>query len=322
MKSLCAFCHDIPERVSNRVTEIQKNGGLFIDDPFAPYICTVNDLSAPVEDIQAMIPNVPRQFVHPTYKVISVWVAENFKSERSHFADYDTKVDLVNYVRDAIEEHEWKDSLVYFHHTLSETRTLKNQGWHAHVSVAHGQRLRLTNNVRFTHDILWANYVILSAGFKWLLKVIEQGADPKRSVHLSKFSELPYPLKDVYKDIRGLRPLRSYYDGFGEKIICLQLLILSTACIPERLLRSKKGYNWNVYMWNRLATWLHQWNHKQTVFHRWACAGKVYLHPLWTMVGDVEGDEFPEWEVMTLDKVREIQLSLDPDLVELSTNED
>jgi hypothetical protein len=206
---------------------------------------------------------------------------------------------MVKTCLDVANRKGWSEnSIIYFHHTLGETVQDSDAGWHSHISVARGSRMTMLDGFKTVLEIHWCEYVVLCAGFKWICKMIEQIVDGKE-VPLAKFSELPYPLKPIYTRM-GHFHTRGPLNLVGQKIICLQLIILATGHVPDQLIYYKKK-NWRNVVWNRMVKYFSKWDHKKNPIHKLALSGSVKLHPIWPTIGSVTGSEFPEWDVCNTD---------------------
>jgi hypothetical protein len=287
IQPLCVFCNGLDGVVSNLMPR-----------RIAGCLVTVNDLSPDVVKDVIVVPR-PRLFRHPSYELFTIWNSTGFDSPLDHTLDYEDKLALR---RDVIDSLPITKScrIVYFHHTLNERKSQSSAGWHAHVTCVEGGHLRLKRGNRQTGVISWCDYVILCSGFTWIMKIVECVMS-NHDVSLNKFSELPYPLADVYGDLKDV----SYgsFSNFGHRIICLQLMILSTCMVPTDILVSTNHSRWRDDLWNEVYKFLARWDYEQTPWHLCATAGRVYLHPLWLTIGEVDGDEFAEWIVATKEEI-------------------
>lgn len=289
----CSFCVDNDDLVSNYAKE--KYGKVF-----APYLVTQNDLSCEVEDARMDCP-WPRLFRHPRYQLLSIWCATDYSDPSTHSLTYEKKVSFRHRVMEKGQseplppwDSEWGEPLYYFHHTLTDTNA--PGGWHAHTSMCVGGMVRLRYSAREWAEVTWPEYVILCSTFNWLRKVYS--AYTGREENLTKFSELPYPLAEVYAQVGEMKSSKEF-SKFGAKAICLQGLILATAAFPRDILQAmRKGFSMQK-LWFAMYTFLRGWNIEGSQVDQWMRRGFPRIHKQWFEITSLKGDEFPVWFVVT-----------------------
>ena len=165
-------------------------------------------------------------------------------------------------------------------------------GWHGHVAVASKGPVQVYERTKGETTIRWCDYVILCGCFKILMKM-NQSRHNATSV-LTKFTELPFPVSDVYRD---LFDANSTGARWSQACICLQLLILETGRLPRDLAMDIGKFKDKYRLWSRFRRFLDTWRYWETKWHSRANAGEVRICKMWCKLAGIVGGEYPGWVV-------------------------
>jgi hypothetical protein len=273
----CAFCEMNTEKMSN-IAEYRIGG----------HLVTINDLSA-AHNGRPIEPTRPHLFTHPFERLECVWSTTGV-GFRGHMMTYWNKVALREEVQ-AYHDDRSDAMLTYFHFTEGEESGNVVTGWHGHVASASKGKMKIIEWTTGDYIIRWCDYVLLCGCFKILMKLNK--ARTGEVTVLTKFTELPYPVAEVYRDLYDSKQLGARW---SQACICIQIMMLATGGMPKDLVVTPRQKNFSGKLWTRLCRFLNTWRYWETKWHQFALMGEVPICREWREVGNIVGGEYPEWK--------------------------
>jgi hypothetical protein len=205
-------------------------------------------------------------FAHPSEYTFCHW--QDFGMNDGHDPNYNA---LAAKCRAKVNDHD-----VYYFHLQPKG------GWHSHYCQSSMGSVPIVVNRRRI-EVSWFDFVVISAGFKWMLKIIngiKWHKNGSSKMRLVKFCELPFPLEQSYR--------RCSYVARG--IIALQLLIFREGAVPMDLIRSR------LPPWERVLTFISMWDFEfHGVIKTLLNSDSVYYHRVWEKIANVSEYKIPNW---------------------------